>query len=1059
MADEPSTSHKLERLKGLFQAGLKERIAELQLLYEVVSSHPDTPSIQDLRSAVHKLAGAGATFGFPRVSAFAARFEALLDRKLGEAKRPVPADKALGLDEIREAYESLQNALLLATTEFARIDSEGPPSTSEPGQSVAASWHIVIVTQKNDLFTIFCEALTSPGLHLHRCHQLAALPSVLQSVPARLIVFDVPHCVAGEAVSFALRTVAETIKGLKEENPAISAIVLVDGADFAAQARLADAGVSLVLHHPIESSAVRAALAESVLLPEQSPLRVMILDDDELLLEYYRLHLSAAGLKVCGLQGPQTISEAMIEFRPELLVLDVHLGNESGLDVARVVRQDARFQTIPIIFMSTDGTLRQRHAARAFAADDYLTKPLPARELLLSVEPRARLYRKQHELNESLKETLREKEEAQDRAVAARKNMAHFLATMTHEIRTPLNGVLGMAQLIEKTKLDPEQQEYTTLLKKDGEHLRTLIDNFLDYSKMEAGKFSLHEEPLHVPELITAVGHLVAPLARQAGVRLLLAWSKENQESVLSDNTRLRQVLCNLLSNAIKFSQGGAVLLTAESVSHSNENRVIRFTVSDSGIGMDSGQVSNLFQPFLQVHESDRQLYGGTGLGLSIARHIVRMMGAEIGVRSAKGFGTDFSFEVCFRRNKTDSSEHSRQGQKPESNGLETSQTIFAVAEGEDVRKAELLNRFFTVSQADTSVPFAPSGSPTTHTKVVGFDPDSKTTSADKLLLTADMSPILIDSLFSWKEVDHQVAQRPKRKSEPSARKLEHMKILVAEDQPINQIFITRLLEKSGAEVMLVENGQQAVEAAQTGTFDLILMDCQMPVLDGYEAARAVRRAGCKTPIFALTANAHWDERSRCTAAGMDELITKPVSEEFLLSRILERGSNRGLSNTRARAKARRGNKQASVRSQNSEGSLLTGALTQATREDGTAEQHPLLNASQIATLKGTELGSGTLLDAMMQKWPEMATAFLDGVSHFAACGDLSALRDHAHRMKGAAGNVGAERLYQYCSKLQTLADQGAAQECQLLVTQAHEILKDSGDALALQVTRYDRIG
>jgi signal transduction histidine kinase/HPt (histidine-containing phosphotransfer) domain-containing protein len=1028
MADHGLTLQKLAKLKRVFRSSLRERSTELQTHYERLILQPNAESIRNLRAPAHRLAGAGATFGFPQISTIAAQLEGLLDAQLDMMLNPADEIQELGFGEIRGLYERLQNALIMALEGEESHDLKQQDVDSDELKTTAQSWHVWIVSSQKQLLQDCCEALQSPGLHLHTCADLGSLTEALKSLPAHLVIVDAADGHQPDHQALRATEVSEAIQSLKANRPSCEAIVLVNGADYATASLLSAAGVSLILPHPVDSTLVRAALADSVLLPENHPLRILILDDDHILLEYYRLQLTASGTLVTCLSEPSNLMAVMTDFQPELLVIDVHLRSCSGLDVARVVRADARFQTIPIVFMSTDGTLRQRQEARSFAADDYLTKPLSAKDLLQSATPRARLYRKQTELHQSLQRTIREKEEAQARAVAARNSMAQFLTTMTHEIRTPLNGVLGMAQLLSKTALNTEQLEYTSLLKTAGDHLSALIDSFLDYSKLEVGKLSLNEAPARLSDVITTAGQLVAPQAQKKGVTLLLAWDQKCTDKFYADSLRLTQVFSNLLSNAVRFSERGIVVITAETCSHSSGHSNVSFTISDTGVGMDSEQLRNLFQPFLQVHQTDGKLYGGTGLGLSIARHIVRLMGSDIEVSSAKGVGSDFKFEVSLRHVPvTDASEWDQDNPLTRIQNRRPSQK-FVPVRGDTIRRTELLKRFLRTAQNNSISSTKSKRKLQAHEVTVSIARGPGDETGADLVLTSGMSPITPICLTQFHDRAAPAPEERQGDTPHVLRTLDHLRILVAEDQPINQIYITRVLEQLGAAVTLVEDGNEAVHAVQASEFDLILMDCHMPVLSGYDAARAIRRMGCKVPILAATANAHWDERSRCEAAGMDGILTKPISEERLVSCIWEQFPR------------------------------LDTLIERAGPQDSDFKKWPLINADQVAALQATPMGESTLFHAMMEKWPTVVSSFTDGVNQAISNGDHAQLRDHAHRMKGAAGNLGAERLYRYCTFLQAISATGTAHDCQRAALTAPQILRDTGDALAALAMRCDRI-
>jgi signal transduction histidine kinase/CheY-like chemotaxis protein len=518
-------------------------------------------------------------------------------------------------------------------------------------------------------------------------------------------------------------------------------------------------------------------------------------------------------------------------------------------------------------------------------------------------------------------------------ADVANRAKSEFLANMSHEIRTPMNGVIGMSELIMDGTLSDLQRDYAETIRDSGRALLTVINDILDFSKIEAGKVELESSSISIRAVVADVSRLVAIEAHAKNLEITAHVDAAVPEWVLGDAGRVRQVLLNLCGNAVKFTHQGEVAVSADVVAQDPASVTLRFAVRDSGIGIPTDRLHTLFKPFSQVNASTTRRFGGTGLGLSIVKRLSEMMGGESGVVSHEGAGSTFWFSAIFGIDRTPSvfAASSRRTLEQFKGrrvlAVDDSATSRAVIKSQlDQYQVEIE----CVASADAAwralMAAREAGQPFEVALIDRQLPDCDGVEFGKRIardaaLQATRLIILTSTLHGDEPLFRQqgfaafltkpVSQRhlaeclqatlfgttapvrtPERPSAPQPA-TGHL-ILLAEDNIVNVKVACRTLEKLGLRVEVARNGREAVDAWATGRFDLILMDCQMPVLDGYEAAREIRRrewAGRRIPIVAFTAHAMKDHDLECKAAGMDDCLTKPLDRERLqacLNRYLE---------------------------------------------------------------------------------------------------------------------------------------------------------------------------
>jgi two-component system sensor histidine kinase/response regulator len=607
-------------------------------------------------------------------------------------------------------------------------------------------------------------------------------------------------------------------------------------------------------------------------------------------------------------------------------------------------------------------------------------------------------------------------------ALEAARMKSEFLANMSHEIRTPMNGVLGMIELLHGTQLNEKQKRYAKTLHASANGLMTVLNDILDFSKIEAGKIELHPVPTKTRELLEEVGELFAARAHLKRVELVCHTDRTLPTYMLVDRDRVKQVLSNLAGNAVKFTERGQVALRALRETRDGKP-ALRFEVSDTGIGIPEEAKGRLFGAFSQVDGSLTRKYGGTGLGLAISKQLVHLLGGEIGVDSVPGKGSTFWFWIPLVEAAVDAAEELTPHAKVRTLIVDDNETNRFVLEelltswniehasAPDAKSAlELLavaareDRPFGLMVTDMNMPDvdgltlarrvleAEHGRKPVIVLLTSQNEDSLPEEAALFVDGFMQKPVRADDLaqcigrlLSSEAPKHQSSKRKLNVSSVRGP-ADDRRVLVVEDNPINQEVMTEILRELGYDADIADNGQRALELLEQRAYPLILMDCQMPVLDGYQTTAEIRqREGGerRVPIIACTAHALAEERAKVLAAGMDDYVSKPVSQQ-----------------------------------------ALADALERWWPED-TARPAPNA-AAKVAKAVRPGVAPGSALDPSVQRSERVTRLFLknaprdiEAIEAAISTGDPELVRQAAHRLKGGCLAIGVPRMASVCVQLE----------------------------------------
>ncbi|MBC8433065.1 MAG: response regulator [Desulfobacterales bacterium] len=802
---------------------------------------------------------------------------------------------------------------------------------------------------------------------------------------------------------------------------------------------------------------------------------VLIVDDEESILTYLMEFFQKNGYNCKIASDSSEALKILHKHSFDLVVSDIAMPGADGIQFMKEAKES--FPHLDFIIMTGYAAEYTYEDIIHAGAADYLTKPCEVGEFRAKIgriEREKRVLKELKETNEQLEAAIERANQLALEAEAANIAKGEFLANMSHEIRTPLYGITGMIELALDTYLDENQKNIFHTINTEAVFLLDILNNILDFSKIEAGMLELEEIPFDLEYMLDNLAGSFAYKAEQKELAFISFLFSDVQSRLIGDPGKLRQILTNLAGNALKFTQEGEISVIGEMIEDYGDRVKIRFSVKDTGIGIPADKQALIFEGFTQADSSTTRLYGGTGLGLTISKRLAKLMGGEIGVETEEGKGCTFWFTAIFAKQIELEALQEKEGvdlndlkvlvvdNNPSTRSIQTKYlnnlgcSPVEACGGKEalsiLKDSMASNDPCGLILADVQIP-----------DMNGFDllREIKTTEALKkipiIVITADgkrgdgmvcrdmgvngylRKPIQQRQLHKTIELVLSLSRGKYRKGPQLVTR--HMiaeenrkgfQILLTENYSVSQQVAMKHLQSAGCLVDLAENGQQAVEAVKRKHYDIILMDIEMPVMDGYEATKAIRNLQSeigRVPIIALTAHAVKSYKDKCLEVGMDDCITKPLSKQKLLSivdkwakgiddcRLTERSVDPDLSGTIADCGDEIAKPQ-SVKTVNHQSSSVNH---QSSIVNHQSYDTPMDFDKAVAEFEGDRGFLMEVLNGFLNDVKNQIATMRKGIS----AGDAEAVRKEAHSIKSGAADLRASDLFKTAYRLEHIGKSG----------------------------------